>query len=645
MRALRLVGLSLGVWSAVMLSACGGGSTHSSPPAPVFTSTPGTAASQGVAYSYQPTATDPAGGTVSFALTSGRGTAVLSGGTLKWTPAPAQSRVANNFTITATTSEGGSAAQSWAVTPTGTITVSTVDTLWAASGPQSFPAAFPAGGALVPNSDGSITVLPGSFTSPGTFSIPNVPAGYYWLAIGLNLTNVYDAFWTSSSAIDYGRDNAGPPKVITSKQSTTFNFNLSGLEPTAAQSWLAVSADTAVVNPAFVLQPTPGSTTLSATDVIDTDTDWSRVETLFLAQYAPVSLGGLNSLVLGTELTVSNPGFTEGGTNAVTETLQPTPQATLNVNVPGSQWARLISAVGPAPATVSGSWLSVSAEPFVTGGNQSPNPFGFNLPQVTPTPFSQTGQFAPDFCLNGSVYSGFLGAAGPAFVTDQNLGALDYGDPFPSSWAHAVAFCQEAQVPISVVGSPAIFPFAVPSGVAVAASSSASLAPMAAPVQNPTINGVNLFTMGTLNTTAVTLSWTAPANTNPFGYRISVFTQQPIGTNGVEYASVGVYGTAKTSAMLPPLTAGNTYVFVITTAVDGAANMETSPWRSALPTAFANVVSAPITIASGATTPAIHGDVDLFEKLFRRTTGKTCWLRSGGGSSIPDAKFTAEGCR
>jgi hypothetical protein len=59
---------------------------------------------------------------------------------------------------------------------------------------------------------------------------------------------------------------------------------------------------------------------------------------------------------------------------------------------------------------------------------------------------------------------------------------------------------------------------------------------------------------------------------------------------------------------LPPLTAGDTYVFVIITEVDGVANMQTSPYRSQLPTAFATVMSAQVTISGGASGPQLRGD-------------------------------------
>jgi hypothetical protein len=134
-------------------------------------------------------------------------------------------------------------------------------------------------------------------------------------------------------------------------------------------------------------------------------------------------------------------------------------------------------------------------------------------------------------------------------------------------------------------------------------------------VQNPAINGANLFTAATLNTTAISLSWSTPAIGAPYGYKVLAFVQTTR-FNGVQtYAAAGTFSTAKTSITLPPLSGGNTYVFAITAAADGTSLMETSPFRSSLPTGFATVVSAPITISSGALTPAIHGDRRVITRL------------------------------
>lgn len=214
-------------------------------PPPVFTSTPGTSASQGAAYGYTVTATDPAGGTVTFALSSAPTGATFSASTLAWTPAAAQARIADNFTITATTSEGGSATQSWSVTPAGTISGSWINTQWTSSGSTNLPADWTKPPllppqALVPQSDGSFVPIRGSGNSNGTFSIPNVPGGYYWLQIGAR------SFWTSSSTFEYGFDEMGRSLSTTpTSETTTFAFNLADLDPVVSGDEFAFLTDLA----------------------------------------------------------------------------------------------------------------------------------------------------------------------------------------------------------------------------------------------------------------------------------------------------------------------------------------------------------------------------------------------------------------
>lgn len=88
----------------------GGGSHSSTPQAPTFTSTPVVQAEEGVAYTYTLAATSSDKSAVAFALTSAPMGATLSGNTISWTPTHAESRVANAFTVTATTPAGYPAA-------------------------------------------------------------------------------------------------------------------------------------------------------------------------------------------------------------------------------------------------------------------------------------------------------------------------------------------------------------------------------------------------------------------------------------------------------------------------------------------------------------------------------------------------------
>jgi hypothetical protein len=59
-------------------------------------------ADEATLYSYQPAATSPDGSTVSFSLAQSPEGASVSGSTISWTPTHAQSRNANQFSVTAT---------------------------------------------------------------------------------------------------------------------------------------------------------------------------------------------------------------------------------------------------------------------------------------------------------------------------------------------------------------------------------------------------------------------------------------------------------------------------------------------------------------------------------------------------------------
>lgn len=605
---MRTASLLVAAMTLCCMLACGGGSSSPPPQNPVFTSTPVTAASQDTSYTYTLAATDPSGGTVTFSLIAEPTGATLTGSTINWTPAAAESRISNSFTAKATSSSGGSATQSWTVTPTGTVTINWVNTDWTPSGPVQTPG--PANflpSALVPQPDGSLELLSGALVSPGVYTILQVPGGYYWLVQGVppGLSLPPTAFWTNSSTFDLGRDSVGASTgVLGSSEEITFNFSLSGLDPSATPGVVGFLTDNPPVPPIY-LPATPGQSTLSATANLTSRIDWTTVKTAFLGQYEPFSLGSLNSLVLGPALTLPNLALTNGAPNPISGTLAASPQASLDLSIPGSQWAPLFQNVAPGTPTVVGSWLSVAAEPYVVGVNAK-------AAQLTPGVGSIFYLVQPDpqngipFPLSTCPSQPFFlpDAVEPAVLTDQDFGALQYGDPFPSNWTRALAFCQSVTVPFQV-GSES-FPMALNYGVVVDPANP-TLAPLAAPVVNPTIDGSNLFTTTSENNTVVTLNWSAPSSTSPYGYTVLVFQVIPL-QNGFELLVAGDYSTAQTSMTLPPLTAGNTYLFVIITEADGVANMQTSPYRSQLPTGFATVLSAQVAISAGASGPQLRGD-------------------------------------
>lgn len=376
-RLLALALVSLALISLTFLTACGSSSSHVSPSTPVFTSVPGTAATQDVVYTYQLAAIDPAGGAVTFSLTASPTGAALSGNTVTWTPTATQSRVSNSFAVTATTPSGGTAHQSWTVTPGGTITVNWVNNYWTAAGAVPVPELANEAlniSAFVINPDGSITVEKSSAASPGVFSIPDVPGGYYWLNI------LGSAYWTSTSTFDAGHDIAGPQEPRNSDTNfTLFNFSLSGLDSVPQPTFVEFAPPVQGVQE-FEMTDGANSTTLVPPLGFGTvGIDWSQITSAFLLQYRPVSLGSLNNQVLDYSLD-ANVSIVDDTNNTITETLQPSPQASLNLSVPGSQWAALFANAAPSAPTPYSSALAVSTQAYLTSGRLAP-------PGAVPTPF------------------------------------------------------------------------------------------------------------------------------------------------------------------------------------------------------------------------------------------------------------------
>ena len=142
------------------------------------------------------------------------------------------------------------------------------------------------------------------------------------------------------------------------------------------------------------------------------------------------------------------------------------------------------------------------------------------------------------------------------------------------------------------------------------------VAPLVSAVRNPTINGVSLSVPSTINSTAITLSWSPPSSGTPSSYAVQLFVlgTQPDGS--MLYFPSEKFSTAKTS-MIPPITlqAGQVFVLLLTAQIDGLANVESRPNRSGLPIAYANFVSAPVTVGSSGVGMVIHGDAAAAERI------------------------------
>ena len=589
------------------LPGCGGSSSPPPPPLPppkpTITRSPPTTAAEGVAYSYQLAATSSDSSAITFSLTASPSGATLSGNTVSWTPTHGESRVSNSFTVTATTAAGGSATQSWSVTPNGTVNITALAAYRTPSGSINVAPQWPVNvnypAALVPQPDGSLQRLQGAANSDGSFSIPNVPAGYYWLEINPNAN-----YWTIASDFDEGYDVIGRPPATTTQSTTTFTSSISGINPssTAGDFFLTQTDLDDSFSPAFGEIPA-NSTTFTSSLPVTSTIDWTQVTTLYLGQYVFTSSGNFTGYLLGPSQTVSNLAFVNGATDPINATLSSSPTVSLPHSISGSAWAALASSADPETPSPTLSDYAVFAQPYATDRlalSPSGLLLGPDLILLAPTlpPAANSVPVPASYACGFSVaplnapLSG-LGVA--AITTDVDYGTLSYGDPYPSAWPRMFQYGQISTVTFPRPNSTATDSFLV-TNKQTTALPTGPVAPLLGPVQSATLNGGSFLQSATLSTTAVTINWNPTSIGQPYGYLVQVYQLGTLPSGGTGYALAGIHGTAKTSVAIPFLSSGNTYVSAILAGSDANANIETKPFRRQIPMAESAVVSAPFVI-------------------------------------------------
>ncbi len=427
--------------------------------------------------------------------------------------------------------------------------------------------------ALAPNATGGFDTLTGVGHEDGTFSIPNVPVGNYWLRFGTTYV------WTSVDHVEWVLDAYGRADAAYPANPTTLQMNAGNLAPWQVTDELLFN----VPNQGVVLSMPPGTAgvtnapTAGATALTGYTYDFptlglglldsARGDQAYLNQLTTRSAAGSPYRALGR--TWSLPALTQADGVGATATgaFLDLPQAsTLRVNWKRSALAAMTPQVNPS-ATVSATEFGLWASP--TG-----------LTMGIPTSAFQL--FTYD--------SGAPGAA-----TDLDLGDLAYGNPFPAAWSllaetyfiWSVSYLAPgATVPVALQRSSYTATSTLP-------TAAAPLAPLVGPALNPKINGKDLFQNQVAVGTTPTLAWDLPSLGTPTGYVVRVFElRNNAGTS--QLLTRATFRTAARSLTVPPgiLAPGGTYVVSLSSVRFPGLAFAQYPFQTSFPYATAPLMSA-----------------------------------------------------
>ena len=620
---LLLVSAGCGGGAASSSNSASSSSSHgSTAPAPVFNSTPPTAAAQDTGYSYAINVTDPAGGGVTLTLTAGPDGAGLSGTNLTWTPNWNQSRTANAFTVTASTESGGTATQSWSVSPTGTVYGHFLLHFWGENNETVFPErdfSVPApfdrnpGTLLIwaPQPDGSLATIEGTGFADGTFQFANVPAGNYFFSFDGHPETV-QAIQESTSTIYWEADQNGFPPLDPSQWwPEGLAINIDGMAP------FVQTTDE------FDLYDRDGGWSFTSLFLPDTSTSFTFA-TPFLLQNAP----SITDRFVAVETRAVQ------GTDPFTSHIQGPaliqPFSDIN-NVPAIKTGTLVDYSGELGITTPETLdlniaFSSFANAFTTAapGPSLPNRFEVVATSMVKTPFSklsdqQMDEVTPIFA--DALIQGPLSPGDPdpfpkdangndTWPADQDYGTLTYNDPFGTREKTVYIVDAQANYLIPIPGSADPLPWTIDLSYAVTNLGNGPISQILQPPQNVKVDAQDFLTQGTIGSATPTLTWDPPAG-GPTGptdfvtYDLFICNAQ-VGGGGGKGGGGGltcnftflVNNITTNSFVMPAgiLQSGQTYIFSITAGSIRDYDF-INQQRFSYPIVFSEVTSAAMTVA------------------------------------------------
>jgi hypothetical protein len=412
--------------------------------------------------------------------------------------------------------------------------------------------------ALVPNGSGGYNVLPGTGTSSGTFSIPNVPTGLYLLQIGAQYV------WTSNTMVDADYFADYRSDIVPANSSTTITFDLTNLHSWQQTDFLELVCPN---NLSFDFFPgTVGETTFTGTfPYFGNLSVGSEGDQYYVAQLSTQNLGGYAFTGLARYMKPARFNQAQGSNTPINGKLKTIPQNHKFVaNINGADLAAQALAANPAAVLVNTS-VGLSVYPGSFAHGQTTNTTDLVIQQSSP----------------------FL-------MTNGNLGQVSYGDPYPSKWPKYLGYSWLATTSYTAPGatnSATLLTFTY--GITLKLPTATSpVKPLVGVVKSPLINGKNLFTNQTGVGLTPILKWSPPNVGSANNYFVEIYQLSNSGGNTV-FAGIAAFYTQSKSLRVPSgvLSAGQAYVFVVRTWYIPGVNFAKTPFMNGSTDAAADVTS------------------------------------------------------
>jgi hypothetical protein len=416
-------------------------------------------------------------------------------------------------------------------------------------------------GAFVPHGTGGYTFLAGSGTSSGTFSIANVPSGFYLLQLG----GTY--LWTSNTVVDADFNSDTRSDTVQADQNTTVTFDLTNLNVWESTDFLEmVCPNNAAFNLFF---GTVGETAFTGTFPYSGGLSVaSEGDQYYVFQLITQSVNGYPFTALGRYIAPAKFDQPQSSDTPINGDLRSIIQKhTFEANINGADLAaQALAANSKAVLVDTGIYLDAYPGSLVKGENTStPDLIAYNF---------GTGQ--------------------PFITTNGDLGQVFYGNPFPSKWPLFDLYQWLASTNYTAPGATNSVPiFTAAEGFNITLPTSTNpITPLVGVLSNPSINHKNFFADRKGVSTTPTLRWAPPSVGSATYYSVVIYQLANNGGNTTKTAIATLY-TPRTSLLIPKglLSAGQAYVFKIHTWYVPGINFAKTPFMNGPTSAIADVIS------------------------------------------------------